>query len=291
MTPSWLAAVTLHSGVSAQDIASDRGMRMMETVAAGAVGSAVSPLAWARALARVWAAEERPLTVERWQELALVEACLLGEASGLRGVETLLLDVVTVHTRGSRHGAAMVEDAAQRVRQKLLVDAPDAPARLRQFEGRGPLRAFLRTTLVREVSTLARQVRRELPLDEQDPAAPQAVGELALLKHAYGPPASQAFKDAFAALPDDQQRLLHQVYAHGMTVDDLAKVHQVHRATCARWVARARGDLADATRRLVQVRLGLACGEADSLLGALQSSLSVSLGWGGGIGPKRALDP
>lgn len=279
MTTAWLETVVHHSGVTTAQLATAHGQALLDAVKEASVGTAFSALAWGRVLAAGVARVERTLLPARLADLALVEACLLREPAGLYGVEALVREVAAEHQRRSRHGADVVDEAAQRLRGKLLLDAPHATARLSQFEARGPLRGFLRTALVREVSTLVRQTRREVPLEDDDQTTPQSAGELAVLKHTYGPLASQAFKEAFAALPQQQQQLLQQVYAHGMTVDDLARVHQVHRATAARWVARARGDLGDATRGLLQQRLGLARQDADRMLDALQSSMSVSLGW------------
>lgn len=279
MSAPWLQEVLAHSGLQPGDQATPQGARVVEQILEAWPGSPASPKAWGQVLARACNAGGPTLPPARWQELALARACILGEPAGVAAVDAALLEVAAQHKRSSRHGADAVDEATQRVRQKLMLDGPNGPARLVQFEGRGPLQGFLRTALVRELSTLVRETRREVALEDHEPDSPQPLGEMALLKHTYGPMASQAFKDAFAALPQDQQRLLQQVYAHGMTVDDLAKVHQVHRATCARWVARARGDLGEATRRLLQERLGMPRRDADSMLDALQSALSVSLGW------------
>lgn len=239
--------------------------------------------AWGRAVAKAWlAGDARPtqLSDARWHELAWVCACLAGDTLALVEIERRLAAAVAEQGLRSRHGADMVNEAGQRLREKLLVGTSGANGRLAQFGARGSLDGFLRTALAREVASLVRSRARETPLeDDAVPGGANTSAELELLKRAYGPLASAAFKDAFALLPADQQTLLHQVYAHGMTVDDLARVHGVHRATCARRVARARTALGDTTRTLLQQRLGLAQHDADSVMRVLQSNLSVSLGW------------
>jgi hypothetical protein len=64
------------------------------------------------------------------------------------------------------------------------------------------------------------------------------------------------------------RNLLRQHVLDGLTIDELARLYRAHRATCARWLADARSELALHTRRHL-VTASLPGDEVDSVLGCL----------------------
>ncbi|MBI5496226.1 MAG: hypothetical protein HY904_14480 [Deltaproteobacteria bacterium] len=234
--------------------------------------------AFARALAQTPDAALRGM--ERWRDLAVAHGCLLGEPLALAHAEQLTVEA-TRRLKNSRHGAHQVDDAAQRLREKLLCPRDGQPARISQYDGRGTLLGFLRTALTRELLSVERRHAREVPLPDDGLLEQTAHRdpELEMLHLAHKPLVQQAFRQAFEGLTEKQRTLLSLAYVHGMTVDDLGRSQQVHRATAARWLARARLDLLAATRAVLQQRLGAPASEVDSILRQLQCNLSLSLGW------------
>jgi RNA polymerase sigma-70 factor (ECF subfamily) len=235
--------------------------------------------AFAAALCRLEAVQPSNLT--HWKDLAVAHAALDGEAGAQRLLEQAMLEAVLGLKTRSRHRPHLVDDAAQRLRERLLVPSEGRPARLVQYAGKGPLAGFLRAALAREVLSLERLHTREVPLPDdallegtahKDP-------ELAMLQAAQRPLVRDAFRLAFAALPQKDRTLLQLAYVHGMTVDDLGRANNVHRATAARWLARARAELLSSTRAALQQHLGAPPDDVDSLLRLVQSNLSLSLGW------------
>jgi RNA polymerase sigma-70 factor (ECF subfamily) len=63
----------------------------------------------------------------------------------------------------------------------------------------------------------------------------------------------------------------------GASIDRIAAVHSVHRATAARWLERIRERLASGTRRLLQERLRVSRDELASLVRLIDSQLDLSL--------------
>jgi RNA polymerase sigma-70 factor (ECF subfamily) len=70
---------------------------------------------------------------------------------------------------------------------------------------------------------------------------------------------------------------LRQHHVDGLTLDELAGVYRIHRATLARRLAAAREKLAAHTRRILLQRFGLGRKELDSLMVLVRSHLDVSM--------------
>ena len=79
------------------------------------------------------------------------------------------------------------------------------------------------------------------------------------------------------ALSDREKNLLRQSAIDGLSIDDLAALYRVHRATCARWLEAAREALFSDTRRRLIDEAGIAEAECDSIIRLVQSQLHVTL--------------
>jgi len=203
-----------------------------------------------------------------------------GDAAALRAFEThglRDLDAAVAHLGG---GTALVEDVRHAVRERVLGAGAGGQAKIADYRGRGDLRGWLRVVAVREALQLLRARRRETPLDTD--------GALATRLGADGPPTDalttderriyrDAFTAALATLTPRERNLLRQQYLYGVTIDELATLYGVHRATVARWVARVRELVLRRTRRHVGDALSLAGDELDSVMGRIASHLDVSL--------------
>jgi len=69
--------------------------------------------------------------------------------------------------------------------------------------------------------------------------------------------------------------LLRLHFLEHLSLADLARLHGVHRATIARWLATTRTRLLRETRRVLQTRLGLTPAETESLIAFVQSQVEV----------------
>jgi RNA polymerase sigma-70 factor (ECF subfamily) len=85
-----------------------------------------------------------------------------------------------------------------------------------------------------------------------------------------------ALQAALAGLGAKERNLLRMHLLHGLSIDEIGRAYQVHRATAARWLATTREALHRETRRLLRARLGLTDPEFDSVLRAVESQLDAS---------------
>lgn len=125
-----------------------------------------------------------------------------------------------------------------------------------------------------EVDELLRWIGEDV--DEGAPdSAPDP--ELAFLKSHYRDAVSQALKDVIAGLPADERNVLRLYFMDGLSVDKIATVYVVHRATAARWVARGREALLKGTQELLEQRLRIDTSEVESLVGIVRSQLDLNV--------------
>lgn len=214
-------------------------------------------------------------------DLYLAWACLTGDPEALHELERNVLSRVTGALRRLRLDADLVDEALQVLRGRLLLPNDAEPAKLVQYAGRGELRRWLRIVAVRDALSLQKRARKQpIPLsDELLAAVPAAASdaELVFLREEYGEHLKRAFGQAVAELPDSERQLLRYHIAEGLTIDQIAALLDVHRATAARQVARARDRLGNSTKRCLQRQLGLDPFEVTSLMRIIDSQIDLSV--------------
>jgi RNA polymerase sigma-70 factor (ECF subfamily) len=213
-------------------------------------------------------------------DLYLACACSRGDPGALAAFDARCLSVVDLALARMSAPRAVVDEVKQMVRRLLLV-AEGRPPRIVDYAGRGDLRGFVRVTAVREALHLLRRGRPELALD----TAADALGvraasddpELAYLKDLYRAEFKIAFREAMGALSDRQRNLIAQHFLDGLTLEQMAALYRVHRATVVRWLAAAREALLRGTHRAMTARLKVRPAELDSILRLIDSQLDVSI--------------
>lgn len=218
------------------------------------------------------------------QEAHAVDLCVAfaaahGDPTAIGLVEAIL-DDVTPSLRAVRLDDEQVDDVRQQTRARLLMVAADgAPPRLLAYGGKGPLGAFVRVVATR-LALSAKRARD--PLSGTDDglatlATPEASAELAALRAAHADTFRSALHAALAELEPVQRSVLRLQLLDGLGVDEIGLLHQVHRATAARWLVRAKDDLRRRTRKHLEARLSVRGTELESLVAALQSRLDLSI--------------
>lgn len=216
---------------------------------------------------------------DRWLALA----CESGQPQALRALERLvapMLEQLVLRSRGSRIEAA---DLKQLVWQRLLVAAPPDEPKLREYRGRGSLKAWLRVIATRLlVDTSRKQSGNEAPISEERATdaliAATSDPELLFLKHHARGHLVEAVSQALAALSKDERLLLRQHLVDDLGIDQLAVAHGIHRATAARWVQSAKASLLSDARKRLSARMGISGGELESVMRMIESQLHVSIG-------------
>lgn len=226
-------------------------------------------------LARVDAIAETEATSD---ELVLAAACVANDPAALAYFDQIYRE--PLRTLVARIAGDHAPDAIQTVWTRLLVATPDHPVpRLADYGGRGSLLTWLRVVAAREALSIVRR-RREVQADGEavfgrlvevmDP-------ELALIRTRSAGVVKRAFEAAIAEATVRERNLLRQHLLDGLSIDELARLYHVHRATAARWLASAREDVWERTQRTLRDSLSLTPSELASLLGEVRDWIDLSL--------------
>jgi RNA polymerase sigma-70 factor, ECF subfamily len=212
------------------------------------------------------------------RDLYLACACLDGDRAALLALDALL-DEVGRKLRRLARSDDVLDEAKQLVRQ-VVVPRRDRPAPLDDYAGRGALGGWLRIALGRELVRLGKQGAREPRADTAELAA--AVDdhddpETTYLKTHYQHEFKEAFALAMAELEPAERRALRYSIVERLSIDDIARLDGVHRATAARQLTRARDRLTEETRRMLRERLQIGAEQLQSILRLIESQVDVSV--------------
>jgi RNA polymerase sigma-70 factor (ECF subfamily) len=151
----------------------------------------------------------------------------------------------------SRAGAEARDELRQRVREKLLVSSDNAPPRIAEYRGRGPLLGWLKVVGSRVALDWLR-ARDSVGAGEDEllglPSA-EAGPELMHLRDRYRDEFRVALAEASKELGPRARNVLRLHYVDGLTLEQIATVHRVHRLTAVRWVKDAREGLSSRSWR------------------------------------------
>lgn len=240
----------------------------------GAARTAWPSLTWSPASYRAWFVElcggehelEARLPTIDAAESLLCWSAGRGDAEALRLFDAHYMHQVAPALRRFGADDGFVDEVAQRVRVKLLVAAPGQLAPIARYALGGGLGGLVRVAAIREALTLRRTARPAEPDDALDQLVGEADPELRALKDRYAREFQLAFTAAVADLEPRERHLLRLSLSAGASIDDIARIHQTHRATAARWLTAAREQLAEGTRRHLQAALHIEDDEVQSLL-------------------------
>jgi RNA polymerase sigma-70 factor (ECF subfamily) len=212
-------------------------------------------------------------------DLALAAACAAQVPSAHAAFDAILTEV---DAAGASTGSTkdLVVEVKQLLRVQLLVPKPDKPAGIEGYQGKGPLRGWVRITATRELIRHKKKQARETPIERSLEDAIGAGGGdplLEQLKGEYRTEFANALREAIADLTAEDRTLLQQQIVEGLSIDELGAAYGVHRATAARWYNRARASLVSATHKRLAARLKVSVDEIDSVIRLVQSRLDASV--------------
>jgi RNA polymerase sigma-70 factor, ECF subfamily len=239
----------------------------------------------------------RPLEGLRVTDLYLACACAQGLVGAVERFEAAFgLEIKQALTR-FKITDETIDEVRQAVRHLLFVARPDGrPPLITKYSGCGRLRNWACVTASREAIALFRRSQVELPTDGNlltalADAEVEADPELRHMKAHYRAEFKLAFAQAMTALSARDRTLLRYQYLDGLNIDAIGSIYRVHRATAARWLARARKQILAQTRQALMRNIQVDRSEFDSIMRLIQSRLDVTLrrfltssGGGGGGG-------
>ena len=234
--------------------------------------------ALARVAARASEPRERVIATLPAADLYLAAACADGNPAALAAFRDAMVPAMRQVLGKLGMSGAQIDEAVQRVLVSVFVGDGRAP-QIHEYGGRGTLRSWLRTIAVRTGRRMLGLEATGASGDDELSELPAAVAdpELALLRTRYSEQVRGAFAAAFAALGERERNVLRQYYIDGLTIDQLAALYQVNRATTARWVAGARLAVVTKTREQLVGHFGIAATEVDSIIRLVRSQIDVSL--------------
>jgi RNA polymerase sigma-70 factor (ECF subfamily) len=213
-------------------------------------------------------------------DLYLACACARGDATAIaRFEERHTADIRAIYTQSRGHKPPF-DELFQVVRARLFTG--ERP-KIADYGGLGELKNWVRVTASRVLVDLIRSA--DPPADQHgsgDQAflavpSPADDPEMELLKRTYQAEMRQAFEDAARALSPEERNVLREAYQHGMSIDQIAATHGIHRATAARRLQGARDAVLRGTRQLLMQRLRLSRSELESALRLIESQMHVTV--------------
>lgn len=211
---------------------------------------------------------------EQGEECALVVAATRGVLSAQRQLEAEYFARIPSFIASMKLDGALVDDVAQGVRQKLLVGEPP---KILGYVGRGSLAALIRVTATRTAISALRKGGRETQELELDRAIGELDPERRHLKDHY----RVIFRDSFAAavrsLEARERNMLRLHFLQKVTLQQLASMYGIHRATVVRQLASIREKVAKGTRGELKSHGAVGATDLESIVDLLKSRFDVSV--------------
>lgn len=212
------------------------------------------------------------------EDLWIACAALIGSKPALRAFGNHFMPAIERAARRICSDATALDEVCQTLRERLLVSTCERPGDLSSYAGRCPLAAWLSVVAFREAG---RQMRaggaQPAEADFFVAAEAGANPELVAIKRQHADAFREAFEHAMSALTARDRTALRFHIVEGLSIDRIAELESIHRATAARWIARARTKVYEAVRAELTVRMNLSHGELESLIRVVRSQLDFSV--------------
>jgi RNA polymerase sigma-70 factor (ECF subfamily) len=213
-------------------------------------------------------------------DLYLACACEADDDGALEAVDDAFFGDCDAALARMDPSPGFADEVKQRARAKLFVHAPERPARIGEYAGRGELRTFLRVVIMREALSLRRTERRSAPVSGEGAAGEPwetKDPELLHLRRVYADEFAHAFREAVGALTSEERNLVRYHYVDRLNIDHIGAIYGIHRVSAARRLTRIRALLVDSTRAKLAERLRLGESELRSVLRLIESQVDISL--------------
>ena len=221
------------------------------------------------------------LRLIRPADLYLACACVLSTPAAIRGFTDRFDQTVDGALARFAHQGLAVEDAKQKVLERLLMKRGDRPPAISLYGGHGALGGYVRITVVREVLAMIEKAKRtpEVGFDMaiEHLMADEGDLELEALKLHYLGEFKAAFQEAFATLNERERTTLRYYYVSELTVRQIGKIYGVEHTTISRRLAKIRGALLMGTRDRLQAAIGVGNTDFNSIARLVESQLNISL--------------
>lgn len=221
-----------------------------------------------------------PPTAAHAGDMLLACACTRGDPAAIEAFHHDYGVVIARVLSRRRATADVVDDAVQAVYERLLVRSASDPPEIADYKGVGTLRGWVSTVTARTLLMMRRSKGRR---GEQSGSGLVAAlltkvdPELLYARERYKKDMESAISSVLGRLGDRERTLLRLRLAERMSIDKLAAMYNVNRATAARWLALAKDAVVTMTRDELRTRLRLSDRDYDSVVALIQSDFELSI--------------
>jgi len=208
------------------------------------------------------------------EDMYLAWALALGDKAAFQRFEKEFVALLGSQIRGA---AAEAGELEQLVRTRLFVAQAGQAPRITQYSGRGPFGGWLRMIATRCLLDLQRSRSGESAARELTSPDIATDPELDYLKLRHAADFKIVFEAALSQLDAREVTLLKLSFIEQLSASAIGVMYGVSARTVQRWLADLRESLLVRTRDGLRSRLALTPAELDSLLGLVDSQLSLSL--------------
>ncbi|MBL4632483.1 MAG: hypothetical protein JKY56_01350 [Kofleriaceae bacterium] len=207
----------------------------------------------------------------------LGHACAAGEQEALRAFDAEYIGRIPRMLSHMKLSPSALDEIAQQVRFKLLVGSETDPPKIASYAGRGKLAGMVQVVATRIAISISRKQKPEVGEEKLlGIASPETDLGLHYIKQQYRSAFKSCFERAVATLSSRDRNLLRLHLLEKVTLEKLAVIYDVHRATIVRWLAKARQDLFAQTKTLLSSELKLEASDFASLMRLIESNLDLS---------------
>lgn len=212
-------------------------------------------------------------------DLYVACGCANGDSKAIAAIEERYFGDLTAALARFNANRTISDDVKQLLRLKFFTTQGGQRPRIVDYSGIGDLRSWFRVAAVRLAISVLRKQKHELPAGDDSVLELRAQDdgpELDYLKRTYRAEFKVAFRGAVKQLSVRNRNLLRHQAIDDLSIDKIGVLYGVHRATAARWLARARESLLKLIRQNLRSRLGVDQAEVDSIMRLIQSRLDIS---------------
>jgi RNA polymerase sigma-70 factor (ECF subfamily) len=212
-------------------------------------------------------------------ELCLAVACARGDTAALQQFRARYFENIAGRLRRMGVDDAARDDIWQTLCERLMVATGDEPPRIVRYAGAGELSGLVMVSATRVALNWLEQHRRRRSSDDRVAVLPddRSDPELHLLKHQLRTGFKEELATALNFLEGRDRAILRLHLVERVSIDGIAAILAVHRATAARWIRHAKRALTLMMRDRLVARWRLAQGSLPDVEALLGNQVDLSL--------------